>query len=501
MKDKIIFWINFFLLYFYVAISIQKKLDVELYAIIDIANRPKKFFKRQKFVDFKKSWFYFDHVTNFNDKPDMNYLENFEKKYKIPLWRLAINERMFYRFNRLYKFQTNEILSILEKECKFYEKVLDDVKPDFMITYDPPLHNQKLFYDLCVAKGIKVLGLYITKVGNRCIIAQNGKTLDLDKTLEGIKSQNRNLEEIKKLLSSSGYSDIIKNYLKGRENTRIDKLRAVTEYVFKSDNSNIKTHYSYYGRTKSKVLIDAIKFSIGKKNRKNFMDHNLKTDVNLKTPFIYMPLAVDEESNLLNYAPFYTNQIEVIRHIIKSMPIKYKLYVKEHPGEEVRGWRNISEYKEILDIPNVTLIHPSVPSEKLFRNCSLVITIRGTTGLDAAFYGKPSVIFGDLSYSLLPSVFKVDALEELPNIIRKAVTKSADVHDLDKYITLIQENSFAFDLLGFEIINSQYFYAGGILSDVEISEEKMEKFLNKYQSTMDNLANRYIEKINRQSKD
>ena len=494
MVKKVFFWINGFLLDFCVANSLQKKIDAEFYGVIDATNNQKKFFQEQEFVDFNKKWFYFDHVTNFDNNPDIQYLENFEKKYNIPLWKLAINERIFYRFNRLYKFQRSEILSILEKECKFYEKILDEVNPDFLITYDPPLHHQKLFYDLCIAKGIKVLGLYITRVGNKCIIAENGKTLDL-KNEEYGKDRNRNLVEIQQELKSN-YNNVIKNYLKGRESTFGEKLTAVNSYILKSNSENVKTHYSYFGRTKIRVLNDLLNISIKKMKRKNFIDKNLKKEIDEKSPFFYLPLAVDEESNLLNYAPYYTNQVEVIRHIAKSMPIKYRLYVKEHPGQKVRGWRNISEYKEIMEIPNVELIHPSVSSEILYKNCSLVLTVRGTSGLEAVFHGKPSIIFGDLSYSMIPSVYKVNSIEELSNTIRTALEKPVNVQDLDKYITLIEEKSFDFDFLGYENLRSEYFYPGRLLSDVEIQKPKMDLFLKEFQKIFDDLSNEFLNKMN-----
>ena len=230
--------------------------------------------------------------------------------------------------------------------------------------------------------------------------------------------------------------------------------------------------------------------------RKNFIDKNLKKEIDEKSPFFYLPLAVDEESNLLNYAPYYTNQVEVIRHIAKSMPIKYRLYVKEHPGQKVRGWRNISEYKEIMEIPNVELIHPSVSSEILYKNCSLVLTVRGTSGLEAVFHGKPSIIFGDLSYSMIPSVYKVNSIEELSNTIRTALEKPVNVQDLDKYITLIEEKSFDFDFLGYENLRSEYFYPGRLLSDVEIQKPKMDLFLKEFQKIFDDLSNEFLNKMN-----
>ena len=55
----------------------------------------------------------------------MEYLKNFETKYKIDLWLLAFNDRFFYKYNEYYTFSTQEKLKILEQECKFFEKIIN----------------------------------------------------------------------------------------------------------------------------------------------------------------------------------------------------------------------------------------------------------------------------------------------------------------------------------------------------------------------------------------
>ena len=103
-------------------------------------------------------------------------------------------------------------------------------------------------------------------------------------------------------------------------------------------------------------------------------------------------------------APFHTNQTEIIRSIAKSLPIGYSLYVKENPSQISREWRDIDNYKLLMDIPNTTLIHPSFPSEKLLENCSLVINIAGTSAFESAFFEKPALVFIDRGYTILPSI-------------------------------------------------------------------------------------------------
>ena len=138
MENKILFWLDSDFFDFVLAYYLQEKTNADFYAIIAITNKTKNFFKTQKLVNFKETWFYFDHTTKRQTKPDHNYLSAFEKKYDLNLWELATNERIFHRFNRFYKFSTEEILLILEQECRLFEKILDNVKPNFFILSNLP---------------------------------------------------------------------------------------------------------------------------------------------------------------------------------------------------------------------------------------------------------------------------------------------------------------------------------------------------------------------------
>ena len=60
MKNKILFWFGNDYTHLCLSYVIQKKFDFELYSIVDVSERPKKFFERQKIIDFKKTWYFHD---------------------------------------------------------------------------------------------------------------------------------------------------------------------------------------------------------------------------------------------------------------------------------------------------------------------------------------------------------------------------------------------------------------------------------------------------------
>nr|AIE93896.1 hypothetical protein [uncultured marine thaumarchaeote AD1000_41_B03] len=190
-------------------------------------------------------------------------------------------------------------------------------------------------------------------------------------TIENIQSSTSyhfsSLTELQNYLKKYSSNIQVKRNLNEFQSSKRDYLQAAVQFLF-SANSNPKTHYTYYGRSKFAVLKNMIVYTIKRRYRKNFINKNLIYDFENKKPFIYFPLHIEQERGLLIDAPFYTNQIELIRNIAKSLPVGYDLYVKEHPTQVLRGWRSISDYKQIMDLPNVTLIHPSIKSEDIIKN-------------------------------------------------------------------------------------------------------------------------------------
>lgn len=488
---KIIFWEDQGLLQYSVAYWLQKKLDCKMYAIIDSTDRPKVFFKNQKLVKFDKIWFFHEHIAK-NKIPDIDYLKDVEKKYNLHLWLLAANERLFYGYYDYHIFSENEVLSILEQEIKLFESILDQIKPDFLVT-TTNMHHNHLFYQICVAKKIKVLFMTPTRLGGRCMMSHDADTLPSQLNLPNPKN-DLTFNELQKYQKNFNLFNESEKFIEGFSHSKFNLIKAAFQFLFVSNNSNIDTHYSYYGRTKFRVLINSIFDVIKTKYRTKFIEKIFLKQIP-DVDFVFFPLHLDPERTLLLHAPFYLNQLEIIRNIAKSLPIGYKLFVKEHITMITRSWRSTDFYKELSKIPNVILIHPSIHPEEILKKCSLVVTINGTAGFDAAFYQKPSIVFGDVLYQNLSSTTTVKNFESLPTEIRKSLEKKVDLHELNQFLNLLESNSFKFKWNLFGTHVQQHFYMNGNLTDVEISNTQMESFLNLNQELLAPLVDEYFKKI------
>ena len=216
MGKKILFWVDPTLVDFAMAKFLEEK--YEKYAIIE-TNQGKEFYQQQKLVKFNKIWFFRDCFSNLNFKPDLEYLQKFEEKYKINLWQIVYSDITFNQYNTYYSFSNDEILRILETQCKFFEKVLDETNPDFFIIKVTDMSYMVILQKMCQAKNIKVLTLGFTRLGNRANISQEYDTIELsNKKIE--KKELTSFEDIKKYVSE--YS---KQQGKFREKFRSSKLK------------------------------------------------------------------------------------------------------------------------------------------------------------------------------------------------------------------------------------------------------------------------------------
>ncbi|HXT83608.1 MAG TPA: hypothetical protein VN704_04665, partial [Verrucomicrobiae bacterium] len=134
--------------------------------------------------------------------------------------------------------------------------------------------------------------------------------------------------------------------------------------------------------------------------------------------------------------------------------------------------------------------------EDLLNKCSLAVTISGTTGLEAAFYNKPSIVFSDVSYSVLSSVYRVKNVEELPHAIRLMLNKQADLVELNKYVQLAEKSFLKIKLADLYLDFYDHFFNEFVNGfGINISEQKMNKFIENYKIPLEEITRAHIDKI------
>jgi hypothetical protein len=491
-KDKILFWIESFQTHFGIAKSIVEKYDCDLYALIVCSPKQKEFFENQKFIKFKKSWFLRDHIHLKNHVSDKGKLQSFENKFSIRLKKIIYAERFFYKYNKYHKFSDEEIFSIIEQELEFYDQLLDQIKPDYVLIRNPEYQDIQLFNEVCKSKNIPVLILSFTRFSDRWMLSS---AVDIPFLLDN-SEEKIDLKSFDNLLESGkSYSQIHNIELPRQKSNTLQKIEVLKSFfsVFQSSNIN---NYRDVGKTPWATFLVRLKLLLNSVTSEKFLNQNSSFAIPPATPFAYFPLHFEPEEVILNRADFFSDQLSVIKNISQSLPIGMNLFVKEHPAMKLVGWRDRDYYKKIIEMPNVTFFHPSVSTESLLQNSSLVITIAGSTGLEAAFYQKPSVVFTPSTYSNLSCVHLVKNLNELPLIIKNCLNSKVDLTELNYLIDKIEKSSFSMDVMGLNTSAAQIFGLGGFIEIGEISENIMQKFLIKHKDDFDTLAIEHIKYFN-----
>ena len=220
------------------------------------------------------------------------------------------------------------------------------------------------------------------------------------------------------------------------------------------------------------------------KKRKQFLDNKSIKSIEDKK-FVYYPLQSEPEAKVLTESPFYSNQIALIENIARSIPIDLVLYVKEHPIQKTKLWRTIDDYKKILALPNVKLVHPSVNSQELISKSQGVIVINGSIGFEGLFYKKPIILFGDEYYDELSMVTKIVSLTTLPDVINNALSNfKFNNKELNALMQVVNDQTISVPY--FSIIKD-----GVVLSSIQRNENNFNLTIKHFQKFYDTHKNHF----------
>lgn len=376
------------------------------------------FFKNK--ASFFKELIYYPECYIDKNSYDLNYLKKIEAEYDLNLWVLIYGERFFHKYrNMFHNFSRDEIMSIVFNTIKFFIEYLQRIKPDILImqTAGENISNF-LLYKIAKKLGIQIMMINTVHIHDNFIISDNliGREIS-DAYLKIFPTYDN---------SDSTYDE---NFIKNQ--SLFETVKVQSDFDFNNSNSSQKLKhylkrvnedpepiYQNFGKSKSKMF--KTKYEIPKivKKRENFLFANCINQIEDEY-FLYLPLHTEPEAKILATAPFFSDQINMVENVARSIPANQILYVKEHPGQRSKFWRSIDDYERIIKLQNVKMIHPDFNSQTLISKSTAIISIMGSTGFEALFYKKPVFLFSDEYYDVLSMVQKIHDITKLPEIIKK----------------------------------------------------------------------------------
>lgn len=399
------------------------------------------FLKKQQDVDYSCLLLDENVHNKFKDEPlDIDYLCWLEKEFGIPnLWPYLITDRviMHNQLVREYPYDKSpytheETLRILQVTAKAIISFLEKEKPDVIIFSIVSNLSSSLLYHIARKKGIKTMVLFLNLFQSMALISEDtdkisGLEKNFKKHLDNIEKGDIPREAyqmIEKFRNEpKSYFSDCKTAPKNQPLSRLKQFNFLLprhilrfwRWLFKSLLIYYSTpdRFDYSFISPWNYLKDATK----RKLRNLFGVNDLFEELNPKENFVFFPLQSEPEVSLLVLAPHKTNQLETAKQIAMSLPVGFKLYVKEHPQMVI--YRPRSFYKELKKIPNVKIINPTASSYDLIRFAKLITVTTGTVGWEAVLLKKPLIFFGNVFYNQLSFVKKCRAFEDLPRLIKE----------------------------------------------------------------------------------
>jgi hypothetical protein len=131
--------------------------------------------------------------------------------------------------------------------------------------------------------------------------------------------------------------------------------------------------------------------------------------------YVLFTLNYQPEHSIDVEAPFWTNQLDVISTIAKSLPADCHLFVKEHPNS--LGLRSFSFYRKVRSLPNTRVLSYDCDIKALIQRSELVACITGTVALEANFMNVPSVTLGSTFMDRLSLVTSLRCPSQIASVI------------------------------------------------------------------------------------
>lgn len=161
-----------------------------------------------------------------------------------------------------------------------------------------------------------------------------------------------------------------------------------------------------------------------------------------KEEFFMFPLHYEPEVTLDLLAPYFRDQLTLIKYIAQSLPVNHKLVVKEHPG--MKGRRAPSFYKEVERIKNLVLLDLNYDSYKVLdaKNCKGLIVINSTVGFEAVLLEKPVISLGRTYYAIPGVTTPLTDLIQLPEMLMKIEQLKPEKKNILSFLQALDDCTF-----------------------------------------------------------
>ena len=164
-------------------------------------------------------------------------------------------------------------------------------------------------------------------------------------------------------------------------------------------------------------------------------------------PYIFLPLQVDDDTQLFYYAPHFTDQRAMVAAVAAGMPADLALVIKLHPLCDARYGR--ASYAPLLR--GRDRIAPATSNTLgLIGGAAAVITNNSSAGIEALMFERPVVVLGEAHYRGHGFTRDYHGRNDLRGLIRAAAG------DLPSGAALQARERYLYELLFHELVHLEH---------------------------------------------
>ena len=275
---------------------------------------------------------------------------------------------------------------LISEICHFVDYVYDlieEIKPDEIISFNGRLYENRMFYDIANALGIPYTALDV--VGGH-------------------------VEPYKKVRYKGGLPHSI-----GLNTAMIENLWKVSPLT---DQEKTKIASSFFQRRRNGELVaDVAVYTTAQ--RQGLLPENFDQS---KRNIAIFNSSFDEKAALGGewvQGKLFSNDYDAIEYMLQNTSQQIHYYLRIHPNLKGVSHRDHLELYNLSKYENITIIPPEseISTYSLMDACEKTVTFGSSTGVEATFWGKPSILLGRSLYENLDVCYKPIRKEELTSLI------------------------------------------------------------------------------------
>lgn len=304
-------------------------------------------------------------------------------------------------------------LPLMENLCDFVDyayRMLEELKPEQVLIYNGRLFENRLFYDIARTLGIEFV------------------------SLEGV---GGHIEPYKKIrfigewpLNIELYGKMVEELWEHSPQTLEEKTNQASSFYEKRRNGILVFDTRVYTKDQQKDKLpedfDAL--------RLNIAIYNSSQDE---------IAALGEEWQKGN---LFASQYEAIEFMLQHAAPGIHFYLRIHPNLKGVTHKAHMELYELSKYPNITIIPPEskVSSYALMDACDKVVTFGSSTGVEASYWGKPSILVGRSFYEMTGACYHMKSRDELVSAINSELPAKDRLGAL-KYAYFVLDRQYSVD--------------------------------------------------------